>query len=103
MKVSHAIAIPIQNCRISHNTGAARQLPSSLARLGHGKRSWFSAAFDHAVRSGRIRANPARDLNLPRIRPRDYVFLTHERQAEMRKVGGSTPPLTTSQLATAGL
>ena len=38
----------------------------------------MSAALDHAMRSGRIRANPARGLGLPRIRRRDYVFLTHE-------------------------
>ncbi len=51
----------------------------------------MSAALDHAVRSGRIRSNPARGLGLPRRirsnparglglpRPkrRDYVFLTH--------------------------
>ena len=36
-----------------------------------------SAALDHAVRSGRIRTNPARGLGLPKIRQRDYVFLTH--------------------------
>jgi integrase len=38
----------------------------------------MSAALDHAVRSGRLRANPARGLGLPRVRRRDYVFLTHE-------------------------
>jgi integrase len=37
-----------------------------------------SAALDHAVRSGRIRANPAHGLGLPKVRRRDYVFLTHE-------------------------
>lgn len=36
-----------------------------------------SAALDHAVRSGRIRANPARGLGLPRPKRRDYVYLTH--------------------------
>ena len=36
-----------------------------------------SAALDHAVRSGRIRSNPARGLGLPRPGKRDYVFLTH--------------------------
>ncbi|MGH3218637.1 MAG: tyrosine-type recombinase/integrase [Streptosporangiaceae bacterium] len=36
-----------------------------------------SAALDHAVRSGRIRSNPARGLGLPRPKPRDYVYLTH--------------------------
>ena len=37
----------------------------------------MSAALDHAVRSGRIRTNPARGLGLPRPQRRDYVFLTH--------------------------
>ena len=37
----------------------------------------MSAALDHAVRSGRIRSNPARGLGLPRAKRRDYVFLTH--------------------------
>jgi hypothetical protein len=36
-----------------------------------------SAALDHAVRSGRIRSNPARGLGLPRPGKRDYVFLAH--------------------------
>ncbi len=38
----------------------------------------MSAALDHAVRGGRIRANPARGLGLPRTQRRDHVFLTHE-------------------------
>jgi integrase len=37
----------------------------------------MSAALDHAVRSGRIRANPARGLGLPRPKRRDYIYLTH--------------------------
>jgi integrase len=37
----------------------------------------MSAALDHAVRSGRIRSNPARGLGLPRPKRRDYVYLTH--------------------------
>ena len=37
----------------------------------------LSAALDHAVRSGRIRANPAHGLGLPRPNRRDYVCLTH--------------------------
>ena len=37
----------------------------------------MSAALDHAVRSGRIRSNPARGLALPRPKRRDYVYLTH--------------------------
>jgi integrase len=36
-----------------------------------------SAALDHAVRSGRIRSNPAHGLGLPRAIHRDYVILTH--------------------------
>jgi integrase len=47
-----------------------------------------SAALDHAVRSGRIRANPARGLNLPRIRRRDYVFLTHEQVRHLAYASG---------------
>src|SRR5262249_38640000 len=38
----------------------------------------MSAALDHAMRSGRIRANPAHGLGLPRTQRRDYVYLTHE-------------------------
>ena len=53
----------------------------SLAGLGPSaiRQSVFviSAALDHAVRSGRIRSNPARGLGLPRAKRRDYVFLTH--------------------------
>jgi integrase len=37
----------------------------------------MSAALDHATRSGRIRANPAHGLGLPRPQRRDYVYLTH--------------------------
>jgi integrase len=54
----------------------------SLGNLGPSgvRQSVFvvSAALDHAVRSGRIRSNPAHGLGLPRPRRRDYVFLTHE-------------------------
>jgi len=53
----------------------------SLAGLGPSalRQSVFvmSAALDHAVRSGRIRSNPARGLGLPRPNRRDYVYLTH--------------------------
>jgi integrase len=42
-----------------------------------------SAALDHAVRSGRIRTNPAHGLGLPKIPRRDYVFLTHEQVREL--------------------
>jgi integrase len=37
----------------------------------------MSAALDYAVRSGRLRTNPARGLGLPRPDKRDYVYLTH--------------------------
>jgi integrase len=42
-----------------------------------------SAVLDHALRSGRIRANPARGLKLPRPQRRDHVFLTHEQVYEL--------------------
>ena len=57
-----------------------------ISRLSHGglgpsaiRQSVFvmSAALDHAVRSGRIRSNPARGLGPPRPKRRDYVYLTH--------------------------
>jgi integrase len=38
---------------------------------------------DHAVRSGRIRSNPAHGLGLPRVRRRDYVFLTHDQLQDL--------------------
>ena len=40
------------------------------------------------MRSGRVRANPARGLNLPRIRRRDYVFLTHEQVHHLADASG---------------
>jgi integrase len=43
----------------------------------------MSAILEHAVRSGRIRSNPARGLALPRPRRRDHVFLTHGQLAEL--------------------
>ncbi|HEX3958595.1 MAG TPA: tyrosine-type recombinase/integrase [Trebonia sp.] len=48
-----------------------------------------SAALDHAVRSGRIRSNPARGLGLPRPGKRDYVFLTH---GEVRTLAAEAGP-----------
>jgi integrase len=48
----------------------------------------MSAALDHAMRSWRIRANPARGLGLPRIRRRDYVFLTHEQLRALASEAG---------------
>jgi integrase len=49
----------------------------------------MSAALDHAVRSGRIRSNPARGLGLPRPRRRDYVFLTHGQVLTLAAEAGS--------------
>jgi integrase len=49
----------------------------------------MSAALDHAVRSGRIRANPARGLGLPRVQRRDYIFLTHD---QLHKLASATGP-----------
>ena len=43
---------------------------------------------DHAVRSGRIRANPARGLGLPRVQRRDYIFLTHDQLHELAAATG---------------
>jgi integrase len=48
----------------------------------------MSAALDHAVRSGRIRSNPARGLGLPRSRRRDYVFLTHDQLRDLAAEAG---------------
>ena len=48
----------------------------------------MSAILEHAVRSGRIRSNPARGLALPRARRRDHVFLTHGQLAELADVAG---------------
>ncbi len=48
-----------------------------------------SAALDHAARSGRIRANPARGLKLPRPQRRDHVFLTHEQVHNLASASGS--------------
>jgi integrase len=64
----------------------------SLGELGPSgiRQSVFvmSAAFDHAVRSGRIRANPARGLGLPRPGRRDYVFLTHDQLRALANEAG---------------
>jgi len=49
----------------------------------------MSAALDHAVRSGRLRSNPARGLGLPRIQCRDYVFLTHDQLRDLSAEAGS--------------
>jgi integrase len=48
----------------------------------------MSAALDHAVRSGRIRSNPAHGLGLPRTRRRDYVFLTHDQVQDLASEAG---------------
>ena len=47
-----------------------------------------SAALDHAVRSGRLRANPARGLGLPRPGRRDYVYLTHRQVLDLATAAG---------------
>lgn len=38
----------------------------------------LSSVLDHAVRSRRLRVNPARGVGLPRARRRDYVILSHD-------------------------
>jgi integrase len=43
----------------------------------------MSAVLEHAVRTGRIRSNPARGLVLPRPHRRDHVFLTHAELAAL--------------------
>jgi integrase len=48
----------------------------------------MSAALDHAVRSGRLRSNPAHGLGLPRTLRRDYVFLTHEQLRDLATEAG---------------
>jgi integrase len=48
----------------------------------------MSAVLEHAVRSGRIRSNPARGLALPRPRRRDHVFLTHGQLATLADAAG---------------
>jgi integrase len=47
-----------------------------------------SASLDHAVRSGRIRSNPARGLGLPKPHRRDYVFLTHRELSALASEAG---------------
>lgn len=48
----------------------------------------MSAILEHAVRSDRIRSNPARGLALPRPRKRDHVFLTHAQLAALADAAG---------------
>ena len=64
----------------------------SLAGLGPSgiRQSVFvlSAALDHAVRSGRIRINPARGLGLPKPHRRDYVYLTHDQLRDLADAAG---------------
>lgn len=50
----------------------------------------MSAALDYAVRSGRIRSNPARGLGLPRIQRRDYIILTHAQLRDLAAGAGSS-------------
>ncbi len=49
-----------------------------------------SAALDHAVRSRRIRTNPAHGLKLPRPPRRDHVFLTHDEVYDLAATSGSS-------------
>jgi integrase len=73
---------------------AARLAASELGPSGVRQAVFVtSAALDHAVRSGRIRANPARGLSLPRIRRRDYVFLSHEQVHHLADASGRWRPL----------
>jgi integrase len=53
----------------------------------------MSAALDHAVRSGRLRSNPARKLGLPRPQRRDYVYLTHSQVRMLADQAGPWRPL----------
>jgi integrase len=72
---------------------AARLAASELGPSGVRQAVFVtSAALDHAVRSG-IRANPARGLSLPRIRRRDYVFLSHEQVHHLADASGRWRPL----------
>jgi integrase len=48
----------------------------------------MSAALDYAVRSGRIRSNPAHGLGLPKRLRRDYVFLTHDQFRDLAAEAG---------------
>jgi integrase len=48
----------------------------------------MSAILEHAVRTGRIRSNPAKGLELPRPRRRDHVFLTHAELAALATACG---------------
>jgi integrase len=52
----------------------------------------MSSALDHAVRSGRIRSNPARGLALPRPQRRDYVYLTHGQVHTLAREAGRFRP-----------
>jgi hypothetical protein len=67
--------------------------PALLGGLGPSeiRQSVFvvSAALDHAVRSGRIRSNPAHGLGLPRAQHRDYVILTHGEVGALADKAGS--------------
>lgn len=49
----------------------------------------MSSILEHAVRTGRIRSNPARGLALPRPRKRDHAFLTHEQLVRLANSAGS--------------
>lgn len=72
-------AVPLAKITFEGLTSWVARL--SLSGLGPSgiRQSVFvvSAALDHAVRSGRLRSNPAHGLGLPRPKRRDYVYLTH--------------------------
>jgi len=72
-------AAPLAKITFESLTRWVSQLSSSGLGPSAIRQSVFvmSAALDHAVRSRRIRSNPARGLGLPRPKRRDYVFLTH--------------------------
>jgi integrase len=48
----------------------------------------MSSILEHAVRTGRIRSNPAKGLELPRAVRRDHVFLTHAELAALAAAAG---------------
>src|ERR1051326_3712812 len=83
-------AIPLAKITFEDLTQWVARL--SLSGLGSSavRQSVFvmSAALDHAVRSGRLRSNPARGLGLPRPGRRDYVYLTHRQVLDLAKAAG---------------
>ncbi len=69
---------PLDPGRVTCQSRAPLPAPIAPARAATGTAGHhMPAALDHAVRSGRLRSNPARGLGLPRPERRDYVYLTH--------------------------